>query len=249
MPFFKKHRTIILLSLTLIAAAAIVSVAQLLIFRRPDDTAFYLLQDLAFLPISVLLVTLILGQFLSAKEKRERMEKIHIVVSEFFSEAGVAIIVEMNKMVKEPGAMTGFLGIQPAWKEQEFHAALTTLAGTKIETAAHRELLPGLHSLLAEKKKTVLAMFENPNLLEHDKITDMLWAVYHVADELQNREDFAALPDSDISHLSGDVQRAYRLLIAEWLEYMRHLSVRYPYLFSLAVRKNPFACGDAVVRK
>jgi hypothetical protein len=156
--------------------------------------------------------------------------------------------VEMNRMVEDTCAMCVFLGIQPEWKEQDFLAALRTLAGTKIETTASRERLPGLHALLSEKKKTILVMFENPNLLEHDKITDMLWAVYHVVDELQNREDFSTLPDSDISHLSGDVKRAYRLLIIEWLDYMRHLKARYPYLFSLALRKNPFASCDAVVR-
>ena len=29
-------------------------------------------------------------------------------------------------------------------------------------------------------------------------------------------------------------------LIAEWLAYMRHLKKNYPYLFSLALRTNPF---------
>jgi hypothetical protein len=30
------------------------------------------------------------------------------------------------------------------------------------------------------------------------------------------------------------------LLVTEWLSYMRHLSDSYPYLFSLAMRTNPF---------
>ena len=30
------------------------------------------------------------------------------------------------------------------------------------------------------------------------------------------------------------------MLIIEWLAYMKHLKESYPYLFSLAVRTNPF---------
>lgn len=248
MPFYKKYKTILLLSLGLVATAAVITVIQLVIFQRPADTAFYLLQDLGFLPLSVLFVTLILGQFLSSKEKRERMEKIHIVVSEFFSEAGVAIISEMNRMATDMCGMCETLNIKPGWKEPDFKAAVKTVKIAKLETTATPSLLIDMHKLMNEKKKTVLAMFENPNLLEHDKITDMLWAVYHVADELQNREDFTSLPQADLDHLSGDVKRAYKLLVMEWLEYMRHLKTHYPYLFSLALRKNPFTHCDTVVR-
>jgi hypothetical protein len=48
------------------------------------------------------------------------------------------------------------------------------------------------------------------------------------------------LPDSDLGHLSGDIKRAYSLLVLQWLDYMKYLKENYPYLFSLAVRTNPF---------
>jgi hypothetical protein len=36
------------------------------------------------------------------------------------------------------------------------------------------------------------------------------------------------------------MRRSYILLISEWLDYMRHLKENYPYLFSFAMRTNPF---------
>jgi hypothetical protein len=36
------------------------------------------------------------------------------------------------------------------------------------------------------------------------------------------------------------LHRAFRLLTLEWLAYMQHLKRAYPYLFSLAIRTNPF---------
>jgi hypothetical protein len=41
------------------------------------------------------------------------------------------------------------------------------------------------------------------------------------------------------------MERAYVLLIREWLDYMNHLQQVYPYLFSLARRTNPFDPGAA----
>ena len=47
------------------------------------------------------------------------------------------------------------------------------------------------------------------------------------------------IPTADRIHIGGDVKRVYTLLVTEWLEYLRHLQIQYPYLFSLAVRTNP----------
>jgi hypothetical protein len=87
---------------------------------------------------------------------------------------------------------------------------------------------------------SLLRLLENPSLLEQESFTEQLWAVFHVADELQHRSDLAHLPGGDYRHLALDTGRAYSALTAEWLKYMAHLLKRYPYLFSLALRTNPF---------
>ena len=92
----------------------------------------------------------------------------------------------------------------------------------------------------------MLGLLENPNLLEHESFTNLLWAVFHLTEELIHRRRLKGLPDSDYKHLSGDIKRIYHLLIAEWLEYMEHLKNDYPYLFSLAMRMNPFDANASV---
>jgi hypothetical protein len=81
---------------------------------------------------------------------------------------------------------------------------------------------------------------ENPNLLEHESFSNLLLAVFHLTEELDKRVDLRKLPASDYAHLRGDIKRAYIILIAQWLDYMQHLHGQYPYLFSLAIRTNPF---------
>jgi voltage-gated potassium channel len=36
------------------------------------------------------------------------------------------------------------------------------------------------------------------------------------------------------------MNRVYHLLVHQWVDYMEHLKTHYPYLFSLAMRTNPF---------
>ena len=86
----------------------------------------------------------------------------------------------------------------------------------------------------------MLAMLENPYLIEHDTFTELMQALFHVTEELRVRDRLVDLPATDYAHLSGDINRVYGLLIREWLVYMQHLKANYPFLFSLAMRTNPF---------
>ena len=97
-----------------------------------------------------------------------------------------------------------------------------------------------LKAFLVQKRQFLLALLENPNLLEHQRFTDLLWATFHLTEELEARESFSSLPRADYAHISGDIQRLYRQLAAEWVAYVEHLKLNYPYLFSLVVRMNPF---------
>ena len=100
--------------------------------------------------------------------------------------------------------------------------------------------LDALKGLLIEKRSFFLRLLENPVLLEHEAFSDLLWAVSHLTEELANRQDVGQLPDTDYAHLAGDIKRAYVLLVVQWVDYMSHLKTNYPYLFSLAMRTNPF---------
>jgi hypothetical protein len=86
----------------------------------------------------------------------------------------------------------------------------------------------------------MLRLLENPVLVEHKGFTELLLAVTHMGEELNSRQSLTTLPASDLKHLAGDLNRGYYLLVKQWLTYLVHLKKNYPYLYSLAARKNPF---------
>ena len=83
----KKYKPEMMLVALLLVLSAAFYALQLAIFRKPGDTGFYLLQDIAFLPLQVAIVTLALGRLISSREKKERLRKIDMAISAFFSEA------------------------------------------------------------------------------------------------------------------------------------------------------------------
>jgi len=65
-------------------------------------------------------------------------------------------------------------------------------------------------------------------------------ALFHVEQELSSRKDVLQLKANDHAHVVLDIERVYKLLFYEWLNYMNHLRKAYPFLYSYSVRTNPF---------
>ena len=236
----KRFKWQITFGASLIALSAIVYFVQIEIFNRPRDTFFYLFQDFAFVPISVLVVTLIIDQLLRVREKRAILNKMNMVIGAFFSEVGTRLLKSFPDFDLHHDKIRGNLIVTNDWSEQEFSIVRKHLKNYDYKIESQRGNLEDLKSFLIEKRNFLLRLLENPNLLEHESFTDLLWAVFHLTEELACRVDVRQLPKTDYDHLSGDIKRAYILLISEWIAYMNHLKKDYPYLFSLAVRTNPF---------
>ena len=130
--------------------------------------------------------------------------------------------------------------INKDWTHRDFAQTRNRMAEYDYTIEVEPETLNELRDFLLAKREFLLRLLENPNLLEHESFTELLWAVTHLAEELAHRDGAYDLPAADYEHLAGDIRRAYVRIIGEWLEYMEHLQRKYPYLFSLAIRTNPF---------
>ena len=126
------------------------------------------------------------------------------------------------------------------WSDNDFNRLRQELKQYKyvVNVEPNRYIL--LKTFLVEQSSFLLSLLENPVLLEHAEFTEILYATFHLAEELHNRDDITNLPETDYAHLAGDIHRVYGQLVYQWLEYMKYLKNNYPYLFSLAMRKNPF---------
>jgi hypothetical protein len=234
------------LGLLLVLISALLYSIQFLIFHEPQTELFYLGIDLAFLPIEVLLVVLVIETAISEREKSILIEKMNMVIGVFFSEVGTDLLNTIIKFDHANHKIREKLLINRYWSEKDFLDAEEKIKNLNFrlnidgQNQIAIKFLQDSKTFLVNKRKFLLALLENPNLLEHETFTELLRAVFHLMDELDHREDLTQLPRADYLHLSSDTARAYGLLIQEWLKYMQHLMNNYPYLFSLALRMNPF---------
>jgi len=223
--------------------------AHYLIFQDAHHLFIFFISDIAFIPIEVLIVTLIIDQMLESREKQRRMEKLNMVIGTFFSTIGTPLLAQISKADTSLDTVKQRLVIGNDWRNEMFRDVQEclnnyscTVAFTRVDTLALREFLVSHEDFL-------LRLVENPMVFEHESFTDLILALNHLTEEVKARGDLSSLPPADENHLTSDIRRVYELLILEWVKYMEYLKVHYPYLFSLAMRKNPFDVSASVVVK
>lgn len=232
--------------LSLLCVSLVLYGLEYWLYGRAGEIGFGFLGNLAFLPIYVLLVTLMIERVLKEREKEAIRQKLNMVIGVFFSEVGKALLKNGHAFVADGRELSEKARVSPSWGKGEFRALAAYLARMELKMDSRRGDLAALKGFLVGKREFLLTLMENQNLLEHDDFTDLLWAVFHLLEELASRHDLTGLPESDLDHLTGDIKRAHTHLLRQWIAYLEHLKDDYPYLFSLAVRTNPLNPGARI---
>lgn len=217
------------------------------VFLDAHHILIFLISDIAFIPIEVLVVTLIIDQMLEARERKLRMEKLNMVIGTFFSSLGTPLLTMLARADPDLKAIGPVPAGGSTAMDEQFVQVKEYLGSNQCRVAAEHLDLVALRDLLDRNEEFLLRIIENPMVFEHESFTDLILAVTHLGEELRARESLASLPASDIAHLEGDIHRAYSRAVPAWIGYMEYLRTTYPYLFSLALRKNPFDPKASVV--
>lgn len=201
--------------------------------------------------LAIVLIVLGVGTFLGVvanatemmlnrREKQFRLEKLNMVIGVFFSEVGTRLLIIFSDHDPHLENLRGDLMVTTDWTERDFTHIQTELKHYEYSVEIQKVDLKALRDFLVEKRRFLVRLMENPVLLEHESFTGLLHAVFHLTEELSYRTHIDRLPDTDTAHLAGDIKRVYVQLVHQWVDYMEHLKDNYPYLFSLAMRMNPF---------
>lgn len=243
----KQKNWLILFALSLIILSSILFIVHFIIFRDPQMEMYNTLLDIAFVPIQVLLVTLVIDQLLERRNLQMQLEKLNMVIGTFYSEIGTDLLRFFASFDPEITVIRQDIQITPTWDPIECKIMKKKIESLRYQVQIHEDDLAIMRSMLISKSDFLIRLLENPILLEHESFTDVLRAVFHLTDELKHRTVLSSLPESDMAHLKGDISRAYSNMAQSWLDYMAYLKVNYPYLFSLALRTNPFTEHENVI--
>jgi hypothetical protein len=238
----------LLAGIALVTLTLLLMTVHYLVFQDAHHLFIFFLGDLAFIPIEVLCVTLIIDEMLESRDRQQRMEKLNMVIGIFFSRVGTPLLARLATADTCVIPLKKDLAIHPAdWTADRFRAAQDGLSDWHCNVDPAQVDREALRVFLKSNVDFLLRLLENPIVFEHESFTDLMFAVTHLEEELSARSDLTNLPLTDLAHLEIDIERVYSLLVPEWLKYMEYLRNHYPYLFSLAMRQNPFDEKASVV--
>jgi hypothetical protein len=238
---------ILIIAIVLVTLSLAMYTAHYLIFRDDHHLFIFFVGDLAFIPIEVLIVTLIIDQMLESREKKRKMEKLNMVIGTFFSTIGTPLLTRLASADESIGPVKERLVVSDEWNNAMFQDMRKCLDEYSCSVSTASIDLPALRIFLIDNEEFLMRLVENPMVFEHESFTDLILALNHLTEEMKARGDLSTLPPSDKSHLTIDIQRVYAQLIREWIKYMEYLKNHYPYLFNLAMRKNPFDESASVI--
>jgi len=208
----------------------------------------FLVADIAFVPLEVFFVTMVLDKILEKREKSQMMEKLSMLVGLFYSKLGQDLLDLFASGDKNIESLRPKCRVDLATYEMDFKLAREGMMTHKHRVSMEAIDLVDLKRLLDDQEPFLVNMISNPALLEHDTFSDLLMSLFHLREELDLRQVEAhqgQLADHVLDHLRIDINRAYRHLSIEWVDYMKHLKDHYPFLYVTAIMRNPYDMREA----
>ena len=171
----------------LVALSVVLYLLQWAVFQNGRSTLFYLLQDIAFLPISILVVTVIVAEAVAWRDREALLHKLNMVIGVFFSEVGNDLLRLLVAFDHAAADLSVPLHMDDDWDKARFTAARSWLAARPCACDARAGDLQAVADLLRDRREFLLRLIENPSLLEHQSFTELMWAVLHVGEEFTAR--------------------------------------------------------------
>ncbi len=121
--------------------------------------------------------------FIAERESAVRLRKMNMLVGVFFSEIGTSLLRIFSAVDPEIGEIREALVISTTWSDTDFASAGSVISGHKPLIRSTSLDLPDLNRFLSQNKTLMLAMLENPYLIEHDTFTELMQALFHLTEE------------------------------------------------------------------
>lgn len=224
-----KHYLIV--SFILILLSFIMFLFHYLIFGQLENTVYYSLMNLCFIPINILAVTLVFEKLAERHARIERLNKLNMLVGLFFSDIGFNLL----KLIVDGDEKIQFLRLDFS-NLKECKAKLTT-----HDHDINFEMIdyPKIKELIIDGRDVLSNLVINESILEHETFADLLMSLIHLRDEILFVEH-KNLTKEDCNHLKEDIVRSYKNLTCQWLQYVSHLKQFYPYQYNSLIKYNPF---------
>lgn len=228
----KNFKHYLFVSFILIFTSFIMFLFHYLIFGQLENTIYYSLMNLCFIPVNILGVTLVFEKLEDRRARIERLNKLNMLVGLFFSDVGFNLL----KLIAAGDTKINLLSLN----FNDINSCKNKLARYNHDINFELIDYPKLKLLIIDSREILSTLIANENILEHEIFTDLLMALMHLRDEILFIQHKGELNQDDCIHLKGDLIRVYKALTIQWINYLSHLKQFYPFQYKSAIKFNPF---------
>ena len=231
----KNLKQYLFVSFILIFLSLTMFLIHYLIFGQLENTIYYSLMSLCFIPINILSVTLVFEKLVERRARLERVSKLNMLVGLFFSDIGFTLL----KLIVAGDDNIHSLGLD----FNDLKSCVNKLKSHDHQVVFEKINYPELKELVIGGKDILSSLISNESILEHETFANLLMSLMHLRDEIIFIKYTDLTPD-DCAHLKGDLIRVYENLTFQWINYLSHLKQFYPYQYSGAIKFNPFTLNN-----
>ena len=104
------------------------------------------------------------------------LKKLNMVIGAFFSEVGTPLLKYFTSFDTNTEKISEHLIVNSDWSPEYFTRMRAALESHDYKIDSQVGDLAELRNFLISKRTFLLGLLENPNLLEHEYFTELLWA-------------------------------------------------------------------------
>lgn len=216
-------KNIVIISVLLAISACIYGM-QILIFKDVRNTEFYIFQDMAFIPISIAITTVVVGELLDINNKRDSRQKTRMLTSTFFSDIGFELMSMLALVSNIDEALLQTINDSDLSEQDKISA----IKNSGFTVNADMGIYTIISDVIIASKTDILILSSNPMLYDHEYFSDLLWELLHLMDEFRLRGDYVKLTPNDLTELNSDFAQVLELLLINWVVNAKYLKETYP---------------------
>ena len=222
-----------LLIVALVALSASIYGLQIWLFHDLRTTEFYILQDLAFVPVSFAVTTVVVGKIMDEHEKRDSIRKTRMLTSSFFTAIGAGLLADLSE-IAQTDLNIDWLQVQT---EKEVKEKQKQIQEASVKVQVDEKHYSRIRARIYNWQPELLTLASNPLLLEQESFAKLLWGILHLTDEFRLRGDFSNLSETDIRHFDDDFEKVLRLLLQNAVSNALFLKKTFPDFYGAAKEK------------
>lgn len=219
--FTKKNAIIISVLLTI---SACIYGLQILIFKDVRNTEFYIFQDMAFIPISIAITTVVVGELLDINTKRDSRHKTRMLTSTFFSDIGFELMSMLALVSNIDEEVLRKINNDNLSESEK----INVIKSSTFTINADMGIYNIISDVIIASKTDILILSSNPMLYDHECFSDLLWELLHLMDEFRLRGDYVKMTPDDLTQFNDDFALVLELLLINWVVNAKYLKETYP---------------------